>query len=227
MERSISAARGAIFAGEGADRVAQHIDVVAEAEIKARKAVGDHRTLLPAPETGGIPVIDSEWSSACQRADATAGSFAGRAGRAHARSISAAGAGMANKWPCNSSQPASRRSTRCASVYVFLHGNSRLCESDRAVLQCLQQSGENSRHRLLQLVRVGLAEAMRIRVERHGYRAMAEPLLHDLRRDATAAPALRHDRPRGEVVAKGVHRVLRPDALAGDFDDAGIAHDRP
>ena len=44
------------FAGEGADRLAQHIDVVAEAEIEAGEAVRDHRALLPAPKTGGIPV---------------------------------------------------------------------------------------------------------------------------------------------------------------------------
>jgi hypothetical protein len=45
-------------------------------------------------------------------------------------------------------------------VYVFAHDNSELCDSGSAVLHSLQQSGENSRHRLLQLVRVGLAEAM-------------------------------------------------------------------
>jgi hypothetical protein len=44
------------FAREGADRFAQHVDVVAEAEIKAGEAVRDHRALLPAPKTGGILV---------------------------------------------------------------------------------------------------------------------------------------------------------------------------
>ena len=56
LVRSISAAIGAIFSREKAPhRVAQHVDVVAEAEIKAGEAVRDHRALLPAPKPAGYP----------------------------------------------------------------------------------------------------------------------------------------------------------------------------
>src|SRR5581483_1384513 len=104
--------------GKCPHRVAQHVEVAAEAEIKAGNAVLHHRPLPSrGPRRPGLFFINRPCGRACQRADAaSSGTARPPATFATSLSIASAGRGLENRKPCISSQPASRSSTRCSSV---------------------------------------------------------------------------------------------------------------
>src|SRR5262249_25869800 len=137
----LGGARRDLVGREAAHGVAQRVDLLAEVEVEAAPGIGDHGV----PLTRGIVdrrVGKAKRSGACPRVGTARSAplptlrlLAIRPNHAVAlraasppkiiRSIAARGAGLANRKPCISSQPARRSKMRCSSVSTPSHSTVR------------------------------------------------------------------------------------------------------